>query len=150
MIRSVPFIFLALALASAGTAVAAEHQIKMTNTGPDGPMAFDPPYLKAAKGDTVKFVKVGATHSSESLAVPDGATAWKGKMDEEIVVTLDKEGAYLYTCGAHGVMGMVGVIQVGNAGNLGKVKEAAEAFKATKLKSPPGQARLDKYLALVK
>jgi len=36
-------------------ATAAEHQVQMLNKGAEGPMAFEPSFLKIAPGDTVRF-----------------------------------------------------------------------------------------------
>ena len=43
---------------------AAEHQVKMLNNGKDGTMVFEPGFLKAEKGDTVKFIKTDASHNA--------------------------------------------------------------------------------------
>ena len=57
-----------LALSMAGllawtpNAQAAEVVVKMLNTGKEGPMAFEPAYVKVAVGDTssaIKFLVVG-------------------------------------------------------------------------------------------
>ncbi len=110
---------------------AAEHQIKMLNSGKDGIMVFEPGFVKAAKGDTVKFIKTDPSHNSSSFFTPKGASAWKGKMDEEIVVKLEAEGIYMYQCDPHKPMAMVGVIQVGKAGNLDDAKKEAASYSST-------------------
>ena len=115
---------------AAFAANAAEHQVKMLNTGKDGAMVFEPSFLKVSKGDSVKFIKVDPSHNSAAAIVPAGASAWKGKMDEEISVKLDKEGVYVYVCDPHKVMAMAGVIQVGKPVNLTDAKkQAAELAK---------------------
>lgn len=142
-------ILLAATLASlaAGTALAAEHQVLMLNQGKEGPMVFEPAYLKVAVGDTVRFVAKDKTHNAESVAVPAGAAPFKGAIDEEIVVKIDKEGVYLYQCAPHIVMAMVGVIQAGAPVNLAEVQAAATPLKA---KIVLNKERLDKLLANVK
>jgi len=110
---------------------AAEHQIKMLNSGKDGIMVFEPGFVKAAKGDTLKFIKTDPSHNSSSFFVPKGATAWKGKPDEEIVVKLDAEGIYMYQCDPHKPMAMVGVVQVGKPVNLDDAKKEAAAYVGT-------------------
>ncbi len=141
-----PVAAIALALFSLG-ATAAEHQIKMLNNGKDGMMSFEPSFVKAEKGDTIKFVKVDASHNSASAVLPAGATAWKGKMDEEIIVPLTQEGVYVYVCDPHKTMGMAGVIQVGKPVNLDAAK--AEADKMSK-SFVMNKDRLTKALAQVK
>jgi pseudoazurin len=128
-------------------AFAAEHQIKMLNSGKDGIMAFEPGFVQAAKGDTVKFIKTDASHNSASFFAPKGAKGWKGKMDEEIVVTLTEEGVYMYQCDPHKPMAMVGVIQVGKATNLDDAKKEAATYSKSLAMN---KDRLTKYLDQVK
>ena len=109
-------------------AQAAEFKVEMLNKGTDGNMVFEPSFLKVAKGDTVTFVPTNKSHDSESIPgmIPEGAEAWKGKMNEPVTVTFTQEGVYGYKCSPHYSMGMVGLIQVGEStANL----EAAKAVK---------------------
>lgn len=137
---------IALSLACAG-AMAADHQVRMLNSGKDGTMVFEPGFLRVAKGDTVKFVKVDPSHNSASVLVPAGASAWKGKPDEEISVKLDQEGVYLYVCDPHKIMGMAGVIQVGKPVNLAEAKGQAETLSKSFVMN---KDRLAGYMAQVK
>ena len=59
--------------------------------------------------------------------IPPGATPFKGRINEEIVVKLTVPGLYGYKCLPHLGMGMVGLIQVGKPVN----KEAAARVAAT-------------------
>lgn len=136
----------ALSLACAG-AMAAEHQVRMLNVGADGAMVFEPGFLKVAKGDTVKFIKVDASHNSAAVATPAGALAWKGKPDEEVSVTLGQEGVYVYVCEPHKVMAMAGVIQVGKAINLDEARKQADLLAKSFVMN---KDRLAKYMAQVK
>ena len=119
----------ALTLAS-GAALAAEHVIEMKNSGADGAMVFEPGFLKAEPGDTVKFVLADQAHNSASVAVPEGAEGWQGALNEEITVTLNEEGVYVFNCTPHAVLNMAGVIQVGEAVNYDSAKAAAEKLSA--------------------
>ncbi len=119
----------ALTLAS-GAALAAEHVIEMKNSGADGAMVFEPGFLKAEPGDTVKFVLADQAHNSASVAVPEGAEGWQGAINEEITVTLNEEGVYVFNCTPHAVLNMAGVIQVGEAVNYDSAKAAAEKLSA--------------------
>jgi pseudoazurin len=47
--------------------------------------------------------------------MPDGTDAFKGKINEEIEVTLTEPGFYGVKCKPHFAMGMVMVIAVGDA-----------------------------------
>lgn len=107
----------ALAAIPAG-ALAADHQVRMLNKGPDGqPMQFEPAVLHIAPGDTVTFVAEDKGHNAELIVdiAPEGAERWKGKLNEEITVTFGREGVYGFKCQPHFGMGMVGLIQVGAA-----------------------------------
>lgn len=110
--------FATLALiGSVGMAAAAEHEVHMLNKGSDGEvMVFEPAFLKIEPGDTVKFIPTDKSHNSESIAtmIPEGAEGWKGKINEEITVTLTEPGVYGYKCTPHYPMGMIGLIQVGD------------------------------------
>jgi pseudoazurin len=137
---------IALSIAAAGS-MAAEHQVRMLNAGKDGAMVFEPGFLKVAKGDTVKFVKADASHNSAALVTPAGATPWKGKADEEISVTLNQEGVYVYVCDPHKIMAMAGVIQVGKAVNLEDAKKQADALSKSFVMN---KTRLAGYMAQAK
>ncbi|MEX0955171.1 MAG: pseudoazurin [Rhizobiaceae bacterium] len=124
---------LGVALALAGTANAEEHQVLMLNKGEKGAMVFEPDFIRAAPGDTVRFVPTDKGHNAETIKgmLPDGVEAFKGKFNEEIVVTVDQEGVYGIKCAPHYAMGMVALIEVGDAPNV----EEAEAVKH------PGKAK---------
>ena len=138
---------LAIGAFLASGAFAAEHQIKMLNSGKDGIMVFEPGFVQAIKGDTVKFIKTDASHNSTSFFAPKGAKGWKGKPDEEIVVTLTEEGIYMYQCDPHKPMAMVGVIQVGKATNLDEAKKEATNYSKSLAMN---KDRLTKYLGQAK
>ncbi|MEW9835147.1 pseudoazurin [Mesorhizobium marinum] len=131
-----PLLTLATAAAlmlGAGGAWAAEHEIHMLNKGEKGNMVFVPDFVQAAPGDTIRFVPTDKTHNVESIAkmIPEGAEPFKGKVNEEITLTLTAEGVYGVKCMPHYAMGMVAVVVVGNPVNL----EDAKAVKH------PGMAR---------
>ncbi len=127
-------------------AVAEEHIVKMLNSGKDGMMVFEPSVLSVSKGDTVKFEATDMAHNSASVRgmIPAGAEPWSGKMSEDISVTFDTEGVYVYECTPHKMMAMVGVIKVGSANNIDDVKKESLHYKKTFVMN---QDRLDKYLS---
>lgn len=107
----------AAAVLAAGPALGAEeHEVKMLNRGEEGPMVFEPAFLKIEPGDSVRFVPTDMTHNSESIAgmIPEGAEPWKGRINEEITVTFDVPGIYGYKCLPHYGMGKIGLILVGD------------------------------------
>jgi pseudoazurin len=139
---------MALLLVLSGSMVSAKTiEIKMLNNGKDGIMVFEPGYVKAAKGDTIKFKSVDPGHVTASVLTPAGAKPWKGELNKDLTYKVEKEGVYVYHCEPHAAMAMAGVIQVGAATNLEDAKKAA-AEEAKKFAM--NKDRLDKYLAQVK
>jgi pseudoazurin len=135
---------LALAVfAIGGAAQAADFEVHMRNKGPDGAMVFDPGLTKIAKGDTVTFIPADKSHNAETIKdlLPAGAQPFKGKMNEEIKVTFDVEGAYAIKCAPHVGMGMVVLVVVGEKpANIDAIKSAKLPKKA--------RERLDADIAL--
>ncbi len=102
--------------AFSGPASAANFQILMLNKGTDGKtMGFSPSFLQVEPGDTVTFIPVDKGHNAETILgmIPAKAETWKGKLDEELTVTLTEPGLYGFKCQPHYNMGMVGLIEVG-------------------------------------
>ena len=123
-------------LLASSAAMAADFNVKMLNKGPDGQvMTFDPPFLKVKPGDTVHFIPADKGHDVVSIKgmLPDGAEPFKGKMSQELSVTLQKPGLYGYHCIPHFGMGMVGLIEVGGStANLDAARQAKIPPLATK------------------
>ena len=128
-----------------GAALAESYEVQMLNTGSDGVMVFEPAVLSINPGDSVTFKATNPGHNSESMAgmVPDGAEGWQGGMGQEVTVTFDQDGVYVYQCTPHLMMAMVGVIKVGSGSNLEAIKAAAIDKKAAFMMA---QDRLDGYL----
>src|SRR3546814_17257118 len=84
---------LGAAVATTGTASAAEIEVKMLNKGAAGMMVFEPAFVKAEPGDTVRFVAVDKGHTAESIKgmLPEGAEPFAGQFNEEITVTLEQQ-----------------------------------------------------------
>lgn len=138
---------LAVLACAAAPAAAREWQVKMLNKGASGtPMVFEPSFLKVGPGDTVRFVAVDKGHNAESLPgmIPAGGAGFKGKFNEEIVVSFGKPGLYAYKCLPHVGMGMVGLIQVGAATNKAAIAEGAQRLPAV------GKTVMTRLLAQVK
>jgi pseudoazurin len=130
--------FFAAALAAIlvpALAGAAEHEVKMLNKGAKGAMVFEPDLIQAAPGDTIKFVPSDKSHNVEAVKgmLPEGVGAFKSKMNEEYVLTVDKDGVYGVKCAPHYGMGMVALIVAGKPGNLAEAKAAKQTGKAKKV-----------------
>jgi pseudoazurin len=146
--RSMKLTVVLMALMFAGNgAFAKTIEVKMVNKSKDGIMAFEPGFVKADPGDTIKFIPTDQAHSSSSALVPAGAKAWVGKMNQAVTVTLNKDGVYIFKCDPHVPMAMVGVVQVGKATNLDAAKAEAKKMAAT---FAMNKDRLEKYIAQVK
>jgi pseudoazurin len=65
--------------------------------------------------------------------LPEGAQAFAGKLNEEITITIEKEGVYGVKCAPHYGMGMVMLISVGAPVNLEDARAAKHPPKAKKL-----------------
>tara|TARA_B100001059_G_C17275232_1_gene305556 strand:+ start:58 stop:489 length:432 start_codon:yes stop_codon:yes gene_type:complete len=133
-------------LAISTSLFSAEHEIKMLNFGADGGMVFEPGFLKVNVGDTVNFTAVDISHNTESVTglIPVGASGWKGEINENVSVVIDKEGVYVYQCTPHVILGMVGVIQAGNPVNKEKVMS-----ELAKITIAVNAERLTNYMAQV-
>ena len=134
-------------------AFAAEHTVKMLNNGDGGMMIFEPAVLQVSVGDTVNFVATDMAHNSASVFTPPGATTWNGGMSQDISVTLDTPGIYIYECTPHAMMAMVGVIQAKDGMDLdlsldSAYVDAADTFaEVYKNKFVMNNDRLDNYLS---
>ena len=130
----------------ANTGYAANHKVQMLNSGVEGYMVFEPASLTVDPGDSVTFVATDLSHNSASIEgmIPKGAVPWSGKMSEDVTVTFDKTGIYVYQCTPHAMMAMVGVINVGDTKeNLTSIKAAALVKKTSFVTN---KERLDNYL----
>ncbi len=108
---------IAATLMLSGAAWAETVEVQMLNKGETGTMVFEPSFVQIAPGDTVKFIASDKGHNAEAIKemIPEGAEPFKGKINEEIEVTLDAEGLYAVKCAPHFAMGMVMNIAVGDS-----------------------------------
>ncbi len=139
--------FLVLGLSVFGVFTsAANHEVRMLNSGVEGFMVFEPAVVKAAVGDTVTFKATDMAHNSASIEgmIPEGANAWNGAMSQDVTVTVNKEGVYVYQCTPHSMMAMVGVIQVG--GSLSNMDSIQAKVASVKAGFVTNKERLDTYL----
>lgn len=107
---------LLLASALLAPSVSAEvHEVKMLNRGATGSMVYEPDYLRIAPGDSVRFIATQSGHNAASLPglLPEGAEAFKGKINQQIEQTFTVPGLYGIQCIPHLSMGMVMLIRVG-------------------------------------
>lgn len=123
-------------MVTAGTALAAEVEVKMLNKGADGGlMVFEPAFVKIEPGDTVKFAATDKSHNAETIKgmLPDGASSFVGKMNEEVTVKFEQAGVYGIKCAPHYGMGMVAMIVVGTPTNVDQAKAIPQIGKAKQI-----------------
>lgn len=109
----------------AAPALAADYEVHMLNKGEAGAMVFEPAFLQIQPGDTVTFLPTDKSHNVETIKdmIPDGAEAFKSKINETYTVTFEVPGIYGVKCTPHFAMGMVALIAVGDGHeNLDAVK----------------------------
>lgn len=124
-------------------AQSATHEIAMLDMDPNDRrvrMVFDPPVLRLQPGESVRFVATHRGHNAQSLdgMTPWGAEPFRGRINEEIELTLTVEGTYGYVCQPHATMGMIGLILVGDfMTNLDAVRAAGNRLR--------GRASTDRF-----
>ncbi len=126
---------LALAVSLAATASADEHVVKMLNGNGKGKfMLFDPEVVHAKVGDTVKFVPTNKGHNAEMIPGlwPADAAEFKGRLNEEVVLTIDKPGIYGIKCLPHYPMGMIAAVVAGELTNKAQLDTYAPSGSAVK------------------
>ena len=124
-------------LASTATpALAKDVIVKMKNQGAGGAMVFEPAFVKAQPGDTVRFVPTDPSHNAETIPtmLPAGVTSTKGGMNKEFTLKVTAPGLYGIKCMPHYSMGMVALVQVGNG-------PSANLAAARAVKLPPFAAK---------
>ncbi|MDB5697596.1 MAG: pseudoazurin [Alphaproteobacteria bacterium] len=135
---------LAAGLLIAAPAAAKDIVVHMKNKGAGGVMVFEPAFVRAQVGDTVRFVPTDKSHNAETIPgmLPPGAASFKGKINEAIAYKITKPGVYGVKCQPHASMGMVALVQAGAPTNLAAAKSAPLPGLAKK--------RMDGLLAQVK
>lgn len=124
-----------LLLLVTSSAWAANHQVTVGGTGggiygEGQALAFDPPSLTIAVGDTVTFTNAGGTHNvaadDHSFRCANGCDSAGGSGTPSssawsATVTFNQAGSFGYHCEVHQSMGMVGSITVQGAAPTGNV-----------------------------
>ena len=106
-------------------------------------MAFEPSFVTAAPGDTVEFVVVDAGHNAETLPEiwSEGAAPFKGDFSKDVVLTVEKDGAYGVKSLPHYGMGMMALIVAGKPVNADQVKAKPPAPAAKRFEAIAGNLK---------
>ena len=142
--RSIVVSLAALAALPPQLAFAGSHAgltVEMLNRHPDDRKLrnlFLPRLLVVEPGQSVLFKSADRGHNSASVKgmIPDGATAWKGRLGKDIAVTFDIPGFYGDVCTPHTSMGMVGMVVVTGDGmmdNYDSARAVRQRGKAAKV-----------------
>jgi plastocyanin len=126
ILPALPFVA-ALVVLSIPSAYAEEHIVRTRRA------EWVPSVLFIQPGDTVIWQGM-RSHETELITGmgPEGGFAWDSAIDAEgFSVTLDVEGAYIYSCDIHMNYGMVGAIIVGDGqpANLASIDAALPAVE---------------------
>jgi pseudoazurin len=115
-----------------GFAGAAEFEVQMLNKGDKGGMVFQPDFVKASPGDTIKFIPTDKGHNVESIKnmLPEGVEKFKSSFNKEYVLLVEKDGLYGVKCTPHFGLGMVALISVGEPVNEAEVLAVKQKGKA--------------------
>jgi len=113
-------------IASPSFAKVINVQMKNKGAQPGQYMVFEPAFIKASVGDTVKFLPTNPGHMVQSIdgMIPAGVPKIAGQINKEVDLTITKPGIYAVKCQPHYSMGMVAVVDVGPAPNLAAAKVA--------------------------
>ncbi|MEM7296126.1 MAG: plastocyanin/azurin family copper-binding protein [Pseudomonadota bacterium] len=95
------------------------HVVEMLNADPNNSrerQVFVPAVVRANVGDTIRFVSTDRGHNAQSEEdwSPAGGTEWKSRINDDLEVVVEVEGAYMYKCQPHASAGMIGLLLVGD------------------------------------
>ena len=126
-------IFLGFILAVSST-FAADMDIKMLNKKGKEKMVYSVDVANIDAGDTITWLPASKGHNVHFIAGPDGwALPKKSKNNQEVAITFDTPGVYLYQCTPHASMGMIGLVVVGeDTSNIDLIKKAKVRGKSKK------------------
>ena len=139
------FLILMVSIAHAET-----YEVKMLSNLKGQSMVFEPPVINIKPGDSVKWLSTNPGHNTASIdeILPSGANSWNGGINEELVITFEKEGVYGYKCSPHYILGMVGLVVVGDASS--NLKEATKTAKEIESKFAVNKERFSEYFKKIK
>jgi len=116
------------------SANAADMTIEMLNKRDKEKMVYSEDIARIDVGDTLTWVPTSKGHNVHFLAGPDG---WKlpkkSKNNDEVSITFDTPGVYLYQCTPHATMGMIAFVVVGeDTSNLADIEKMKIRGKSKK------------------
>ena len=112
------------------------HVVKMLNEGSQGPMVFEPAFIKINTCDSITFEMTDAGHNAVTVASPNDSIPFDTEYKPSTTVQFDTNGIYLYKCTPHAMMAMAGLIQVSDASNKAQMKKEIEKFESGVMMEP--------------
>ena len=115
-------------------AYSADMSIDMLNKLGKEKMVYSVDVAEIDVGDTITWLPASKGHNVHFIAGPDG---WelpkKSKNNNEVAITFDTPGVYLYQCTPHASMGMIALVIVGgDTSNLDAIAKAKVRGKSKK------------------
>ena len=116
-------------------AYAEDMNIDMLNKRADGEkMVYSVDVANIDVGDTITWLPASKGHNVHFIAGPEG---WelpkKSKNNNEVAITFDTPGVYLYQCTPHASMGMIALVVVGgDTSNIEAIEKAKVRGKSKK------------------
>ena len=115
-------------------AYSADMSIDMLNKLGKEKMVYSVDVAEIDAGDTITWLPATKGHNVHFIAGPDG---WdlpkKSKNNNEVAITFDTPGIYLYQCTPHASMGMIGLVIVGgDTSNIDAIAKAKVRGKSKK------------------
>ncbi|MEM7243037.1 MAG: pseudoazurin [Pseudomonadota bacterium] len=113
-------------------------EVQMLNKHPETgqAMSFFPRVIEANVGDTIKFLNSDKGHNAAAnkKMLPEGVEAFKGKINKEVEIVVEKAGFYGVECTPHRTVGMVALIVVEGEGKMDNLEDAMGAKHSGKAK----------------
>ena len=101
------------------TTLPTEYTVEMWNKDPDDKkrkMVFSEDIITVAPGAAVTWLATDRGHNVQFIDGPDGVDlAKKSKVSNDVTITLNEPGVYVYVCTPHASTGMLGIVVVGAA-----------------------------------
>ena len=122
-----------LLMAMATSAFAEDVTLEMWNKDPNDKsrrMIFSQEIVTIDAGDSVTWLATDKGHNVQLIDGPDGVELEKkSKISNDVTITFDTPGVYVYVCTPHATMGMIGIVVVGDL-----TQEGVDAIKDAKLR----------------
>ena len=124
---------LGLLFAMTTSAFAQDVTIEMWNKDPEDKkrkMVFSQEIVAIEAGKSITWLATDKGHNVQMIDGPEGYDLpKKSKISDDVTLTFDQEGVYVYVCTPHASMGMIGIVVVGDL-----TQEAIDAVRDVKVK----------------